>query len=71
MIFQMTVRARVITCELVQRKLPKSRLIFQARDGVEFWILGAIGKDFDRVANVAMNAMIENGRRASELRTVK
>lgn len=69
-IYQMTVRARVITCELAQKKLPKSRLIFQAW-GVEFWILGAIGKDFDRVANVAMNAMIESGRRASELRTVK
>jgi hypothetical protein len=69
-IYQMTIRARNITCERAQKKLPKSRLIFHAQ-GIEFWILGAIGKDFDRVANVAMNAMIESGRRASELRTVK
>lgn len=70
MIFQMTIHARVVTCELVQKKLPRSRLVFQA-SGVEFWLLGAVGKDFDRVANVAMNAMIEAGRRASELRTVR
>lgn len=70
MIFQMTIHARVVTCELVQKKLPKSRLVFYA-PSVEFWLLGAVGKDFDRVANVAMNAMIEAGRRASELRTVR
>jgi hypothetical protein len=69
-IFQMTIRARFVTCERAQKRLPKSRLIFSAQ-GVEFWIIGAIGANFDRVANVAMNAMIEINRKPSELRTVR
>lgn len=68
--FQMTIRARFITCEMAQKRIPRSRLIFRAQ-GIEFWIIGAVGKDFDRVANVAMNAMYEIGRKPSELRTVK
>lgn len=67
-VFQMVVRQRVVTCELVQKRLPRSRLLFTAQ-GVEFWVIGAIGANFDRVANVAMNAMIEIGRKPSELRT--
>lgn len=69
-IFQMTIRQAFVTCDLAQKELPRSRLIFQAPK-VEFWILGAIGPNFDRVANVAMNKMIEIGRRPSELRTVR
>lgn len=69
MIFQIVIKDRAISCELAQKKLPKSRLLFRA-DGVEFWALGAVGKRFDMVANVAMNKMYEIGRRPSELRTV-
>lgn len=68
--FQIVVGARMITCERVQKRLPKSRLIFQA-SGVEFYVLGKTANRFDQVANVAMNCMLEIGRRASELRTVK
>lgn len=70
MIFQMTIKQKFVTCEPAQRRLPRSRLIFKAQ-GVEFWIIGAIGNNFDRVANVAMNKMCELGRRPSELRTVR
>lgn len=70
MVFQLIVRGRFISCELVQKRLPKSRHLFHAR-GVDFYVLGAIGKNFDRVANVAMNQMLEIGRKPSELRTVK
>lgn len=68
--FQLVIGAKVVTCEMVQNRLPKARLLFQA-DGVEFWAIGKVGKDFDKVANVAMNKMIEIGRRPSELRTVR
>lgn len=68
--FQLVVNPRVITCEEVRRKLPRSRLLFYAA-GVEFYYLGRVGKDFDKVANVAMNKMIEIGRKAGELKTAK
>lgn len=68
--FQIVVKDRAIICELCQAKLPKSRLLFSA-DGVEFWALGKTAERFDAIANVACNKMIEIGRRAAELRTVK
>jgi len=68
--FQIVIKDHSVTCESCQSKLPKSRLLFTASD-VEFWAIGKIGNGFDKVANVAMNKMIEIGRRASELRTVK
>lgn len=69
-VFQLVITQKVVTCERVQKRLPKSRLLFYA-GGVEFWCLGAIGGNFDKVANVAMNQMLEIGRKAGELRTAK
>lgn len=68
--FQIVIKQKFVSCDVCQKPLPRARLMFTA-SGVEFYVTGAIGVNFDRVANVAMNKMIEVGRKPSELRTVR
>lgn len=68
--FQMVIKQNFVSCDVCQKPLPRSRLLFTA-SGIEFYITGAIGGNFDKVANVSINKMIEIGRRPSELRTVR